>query len=321
MANSNTLSVFNFKSTEVRTVVIDDNVWFIASDIAKALDYPQAKDMARILDDDERGRQIVPTPSGDLEMVVINESGLYHAVLKSRKPEAKPFRKWVTSEVLPTIRKTGKYEAAPYSVNPTDKLTKAQADVLRNMITRAAEELPKEKQAGFTIKAWSKLKAHFKAGYRDIPQGEFHEAVSLVARHIAEGELIPANKISDSLQDNIDHVARGVVLRQYESTRRLLMEEAIGQLAFGATDEQALQAVENMARRAGDMVIVGYQDIQELGEAVSEAINAAGYACAAIQRIEQRTGLTIHSPTLKHRGIDPSYTRLNKLVHEVVCRM
>lgn len=103
--------VFTFRTTEVRTVVRDGEVWFVASDVAKALGYPAAKDMTRVLDDDEKDGQIVPTLGGDQEMTVISESGLYHAVLKSRKPEAKPFRKWVTSEVLPAIRKTGRYEA------------------------------------------------------------------------------------------------------------------------------------------------------------------------------------------------------------------
>ena len=103
-------TVFKFKSTEVRTVDRNGQVWFVASDIAKALDYRNAEGMARWLDDDEKGAHIVCTPSGDQEMIVINESGLYHAVLKSRKPEAVPFRKWVTSEVLPAIRRTGKYE-------------------------------------------------------------------------------------------------------------------------------------------------------------------------------------------------------------------
>lgn len=101
---------FQFKTTQVRTIEIDDLIWFVAGDVAKALDYPEAKDMTRILDDDEKGRHIVPTLGGDQELLTINESGLYHAILKSRKPEAVPFRKWVTNEVLPAIRKTGRYD-------------------------------------------------------------------------------------------------------------------------------------------------------------------------------------------------------------------
>lgn len=103
---------FRFDTREVRTMLIDDQPWFVASDIAKALQYQTAKDMARNLDDDERGRQIVPTPSGEQEMTIINESGLYSAILRSRKAEAKRFKKWVTAEVLPAIRKHGRYEDA-----------------------------------------------------------------------------------------------------------------------------------------------------------------------------------------------------------------
>lgn len=61
-------TIFQFRSTEVRTLVLDGEVWFVASDVAKALGYPEAKDMTRVLDDDEKGRQIVPTPGGDQEM-------------------------------------------------------------------------------------------------------------------------------------------------------------------------------------------------------------------------------------------------------------
>jgi len=121
-------TIFNFRSTEVRTLVLDGEVWFVASDVAKALGYPEAKDMTRILDEDEAGRHIVPVRSENgveqnREVTIVNESGLYHAVLKSRKPEAKPFRKWVTSEVLPAIRKTGQYAAtAPQALAATPAL-------------------------------------------------------------------------------------------------------------------------------------------------------------------------------------------------------
>lgn len=109
------LTRFTFKSTDVRTIEKDGLIWFVASDIAKALGYADAAQMTRNLDDDERGLHNVQTPSADQQMVIINESGLYHALLKSRKPEAQPFRKWVTAEVLPAIRKEGSYkpEAAP----------------------------------------------------------------------------------------------------------------------------------------------------------------------------------------------------------------
>lgn len=105
-------------------------------------------------------------------------------MLRSRKPEAKPFIKWVTKEVLPTIRKTGQYIAQPYAVNPGDKLTKEQADTLRQMLTEAAQAMPKDLQGLVMREGWSKLKAHFNCSYRQIPQSEFNEAVSLLSRHV-----------------------------------------------------------------------------------------------------------------------------------------
>jgi len=107
---STELIPFDFEGRPVRVVTdIKGEPWFVAADVAQSLEYRMASDMTRSLDDDEKGTQIVRTPSGDQEMLVINESGLYSAILKSRKPEAKRFKRWVTSEVLPAIRKTGAY--------------------------------------------------------------------------------------------------------------------------------------------------------------------------------------------------------------------
>lgn len=168
---------FQFKNTEVRTIKIDDLIWFVASDVAKALEYPQAKDLARILDDDEKGRQIVPTPSGDIEMVIINESGLYHAILKSRKPEAVPFRKWVTGEVLPAIRKTGSYSAT---------ITLAQQGELATLI---AERFPDGKNRPY---AWSRFNNHFRIGsYKNLPVAKFAEACDYITSLPVKQEVLP----------------------------------------------------------------------------------------------------------------------------------
>lgn len=184
-------TIFSFRSSEVRTLVINDEPWFVLSDVVGALGFSRSRDAARMLDDDEKGAHIVRTPGGDQEVIVINESGVYSLALRSRKPEAKPFRKWVTSEVLPAIRKTGQYVAQPYTRNPGDTLTVEQANTLRDLLTNSVKKLPKEKQASAMVKGWSKLKAHFKTDYRHIPQAEFAEALSIVARHVAEcGELL-----------------------------------------------------------------------------------------------------------------------------------
>lgn len=96
---------FSFEAHSVRVVVVDDAPWFVLSDVAAVLEFDRSRNAARMLDDDEKGAHIVSTPGGNQEVTIINESGMYSLILKSRKPEAKKFRKWVTSEVLPTLRK------------------------------------------------------------------------------------------------------------------------------------------------------------------------------------------------------------------------
>lgn len=83
--------------------------WFVASDIAKALGYRMASDMTRRLDEDERGTRSVRTPSGEQQMTVITEAGMYSAILGSKVEGAKRFKRWVTHDVLPKIRRTGGY--------------------------------------------------------------------------------------------------------------------------------------------------------------------------------------------------------------------
>ena len=104
------LVCFNFNQENIRAVTDDQgNPWFVAADVCEALDISNSRDAISRLDDDEKSKRIVNTYGGDKEMTIINESGLYRIILTSRKPEAKRFKKWVTSEVLPSIRKTGGY--------------------------------------------------------------------------------------------------------------------------------------------------------------------------------------------------------------------
>lgn len=107
----NNIQVFNYQSHEVRTVELNGEPWFVLKDVCRvlAMDVSKIKQVSDRLDADEKGRYSVPTPGGVQETWVINESGLYNVILRSDKPEAKPFRKWVTSEVLPSIRKHGAY--------------------------------------------------------------------------------------------------------------------------------------------------------------------------------------------------------------------
>jgi prophage antirepressor-like protein len=100
---------FRFEESPVRAVMYNDEPWFIAKDVCDILDIDDPSKAVSRIDDDERGTTTVRTAGGPQEMLTLNESGVYSLVFTSRKPEAKRFRKWVTSEVPPEIRKTGGY--------------------------------------------------------------------------------------------------------------------------------------------------------------------------------------------------------------------
>lgn len=106
----NEMQVFNYKSFQVRTVEINSEPWFVLKDVCAVLGILNHKMTAQRLDVDEVSQTYLTDSLGrKQETTIINESGLYHVILRSDKQEAKPFRKWVTSEVLPSIRKTGSY--------------------------------------------------------------------------------------------------------------------------------------------------------------------------------------------------------------------
>ena len=106
----NELKTFeNERFGNVRVTMIDNEPWFVATDVCKALDVKNNRDALTRIDDDEKGVALTDTLGGAQEVAVVNESGLYSLVLGSRKPEAKVFKRWITHDVIPTIRKTGGY--------------------------------------------------------------------------------------------------------------------------------------------------------------------------------------------------------------------
>jgi len=103
------LQIFKFNSNEVRTVIKDGEAWFVAKDVCDVLELGNSSEAVRKLDDEEKGSEKIDTLGGTQTMLVVNESGLYTLIIRSNMPNARPFRKWVTSEVLPSIRKHGAY--------------------------------------------------------------------------------------------------------------------------------------------------------------------------------------------------------------------
>ena len=132
------LQVFrNEEFGEIRTVEHGGDTWFIANDVCSALEIANSRDAVARLDEDEKNTVVLTDGNrGNPNMAVINESGLYSLVLSSRKPEAKAFKKWITHEVLPSIRKHGMYAMDELLDNP---------DLAIEALTRHNEEMEKIK--------------------------------------------------------------------------------------------------------------------------------------------------------------------------------
>ena len=144
-----------YKENPVRIIEKDGEPWFVAKDVAVILGYRDAYTLVRRLDEDERGTRKVCTPSAEQEMTVINEAGLYNAILCSNKAEAKAFKRWVTHDVLPSIRKTGAYLAPNLSLEKLQNLIETIGEqyklliesnsILRQQLEYATQFVPKTK--------------------------------------------------------------------------------------------------------------------------------------------------------------------------------
>ena len=118
---ANEIKVFsNEEFGKVRVLNIDNEPWFVGRDVAEVLGYSNTRDaISKHVDEEDKGVAKCDTPSGAQQMTIINESGMYSLILSSKLPNAKKFKRWVTSEVLPSIRKTGSYNLPDFN-NPAE---------------------------------------------------------------------------------------------------------------------------------------------------------------------------------------------------------
>ncbi|MDE6456449.1 MAG: hypothetical protein K2L38_11230 [Dysosmobacter sp.] len=135
----NGLQIFTYEDTPIRTVEREDGIWWVLKDVCNVLQISNTADVAARLDDDEKGIATIDTLGGKQEMLIINEPGLYNAIFRSAKPEAKDFKRWVTHEVLPSIRRTGSYSMTQSQPMTPAQLLAAQAQVLVDMERRMDE--------------------------------------------------------------------------------------------------------------------------------------------------------------------------------------
>ena len=140
----NQMQVFNSEQLgEVRMVLRDGEPWFVAADVCKALEIANSRDAVSRLDGDEKNTVVLTDGiRGNPQKVIVNEPGLYALVLSSRKPEAKAFRRWITHEVIPSIRKHGLYAADELLANP-DLFIKVLHDLKEERARSAQLSLPR----------------------------------------------------------------------------------------------------------------------------------------------------------------------------------
>lgn len=153
------LITFNFKEKTIRTLEKDGQLWFVIADVAKALEYKHTPHATRLLEDYEKDVQFLDTLGGRQKMTITNESGLYTMIMNSNKLEAKAFKKWVTSEVLPSIRKTGAYTVDTFIPEPAMEIpapdftqNKQMMNELEKMITRCCVSALREQIADYNLK-------------------------------------------------------------------------------------------------------------------------------------------------------------------------
>ena len=143
---------FNASNQNIRVQMKDGEPWFVAKDVCDALTIGNSRDAVNRLDDDEKAMSVLPTQFGDKEMNLVSESGLYNLIFQSRKAEAKAFRKWVTSEVLPSLRKTGRYELKPQKRGVVRKTRGDGVNVeLTNLLWLIGESLEQGDQAAVAL--------------------------------------------------------------------------------------------------------------------------------------------------------------------------
>ena len=160
--------IFNFRGQDVRTVIINNEPYFVGKDVAEILGYTNPRQaLKNHVDEDDKGVSKCDTPGGKQDLVIINESGMYSLVLSSKLPQAKEFKRWVTSEVLPTIRKHGMFATDELLDNPDFAIATLQ---------KLKEEREAKKQLEAQIEA-------------DRPKVIFSDAVSASHTSILVGEF------------------------------------------------------------------------------------------------------------------------------------
>lgn len=217
--------VFNFDAITVRTFNDEGEIWFAAADVCAALDITNPRNATARLDDDEKDVHSMDTPGGKQDIVTINESGLYSLILTSRKAEAKKFKRWVTHDVLPSIRQTGSYEQKqapvlpqPATITPelhshinrkANAVALRQYETIRSIITEAAQS---NMNCGASEEDAHRYIENYGDGASDVTIINNRDLFLLA--HQTTGLLNDAGRVLETIHNLEKHLGRELYLRK-----------------------------------------------------------------------------------------------------------
>ncbi|EMG26289.1 phage antirepressor [Streptococcus parauberis] len=190
--------IYNFKGQEVRTVTINNEPYFVGKDVADILGYSNSRDaLSKHVDSDDKLTSQIATAGQNRNQTIINESGLYSLILSSKLPQAKEFKRWVTTEVLPTIRKHG-----AYLTDSKIEEVLLSPDTIINLATQLKEERQKVNSLQLELK-----EAQKQARYLDLI---IESKGALRVSQIAQDYGMTANKLNKVLYElGVQHKVNG----------------------------------------------------------------------------------------------------------------
>lgn len=218
--------VFQYHGARVRTLVKGNDPWFVLKDVCEVLGIEQVAGIRRRLSEDVISNHPLDTAGGIQTMTIINEDGLYDVILESRKPEARAFRKWITSEVLPSIRKTGSYGMPQLS----------PAEVLAGVANQLVEQERKLAALESTIDQTAGAVSTLTHGLTAVPDHtKVVDRVNEYARWTRLGHNEVYNKIYDIMQarhgidvrQRVENERHRINIEHFNSTGRYYAESTL----------------------------------------------------------------------------------------------
>lgn len=254
--SSTELSVFTYQSQPVRTVSIDGEPWFVLKDVCEAISLANPSDTASRIDDDEKGIAQIDTLGGRQKMTVINEPGLYNVILRSDKPEAKSFKRWVTHEVLPVLRKTGSYTTAPMS---TAEMFLAQAKAMVELehqnraITQRLDSQQQTLEKAVSVFSLPTVEVEH---WRD----EMNTHISRICESFGLSQQVFRGETYAELEDTANVILSSRVKRKQERMRKAGAKyrerEAVTKLHVISEDSKLRSIYESIIRKRESQLIV-----------------------------------------------------------------